>query len=106
MDNQKEKLVDVLRRKPYGQCSYEEMADYLIANDVAVYEWISVKDRLPKKNGRYLCRYVFNEYYDMPFEQVLHYFATDKTPHFQNEGSEFGMHVTHWSPLPPSLKGE
>ena len=34
MPNTREKLVDVLRRKPYGQCSYEEMADYLIANGV------------------------------------------------------------------------
>lgn len=38
VDDPKEKLVDVLRRKPYGQCTYEEMADYLFANGVAVHE--------------------------------------------------------------------
>ena len=66
----------------------------------AVPVWIPVTERLPEKNGKYLCRYVFNSNYDMPFEQVLSYYATDNKPHFNNEGDEFSMRVTHWMPLP------
>ena len=69
----REKLVELLsekcmetckQRKGYV-CSVEECkrskekccgfyADHLIANGVTVQEWISVKDRLPEKDGSYL----------------------------------------------------
>ena len=32
----------------------ENLADHLIANGVTVQEWISVKDRLPEKDGYYI----------------------------------------------------
>ena len=64
-------------------------------------EWISVKNRLPEKDQRCICRYVFNHREDqeeIPFYQVLFYYATADKPHFQGEG-EFGMRMTHWAPL-------
>lgn len=82
--------------------AYEDTG--LAPDDVAAQRWIPVSERKPEKNGRYLCRYVFNDYYDMPFEQVISYFATDKKPHFQNEGEDLGMKVTHWMPLPEPPK--
>ena len=49
----REKLVELV-----GDCKYwgscEEMADYLITHGVTVQEWISVKDRLPVKDGCYI----------------------------------------------------
>ncbi len=39
----REKLIDILESQPYGSFSYEEMADYLIANGVTVQkhgEWV------------------------------------------------------------------
>lgn len=32
----RDKLIDILMSKPYGQSSYEEFADYLLANGVIV----------------------------------------------------------------------
>ncbi len=63
-------------------------------------KWISVKDRLPKKNGQYLCNYHFGEYPKMTFTQVLDYYATDIVPHFQHTLGDGSMKVTHWMPLP------
>ena len=55
----REKLVELLRNSPHldtvkgykgNDCTFEQGADWLIANGVTVQEWISVKDRLPE-NG-------------------------------------------------------
>lgn len=89
----------------------EVIADHLISNGVTLdnqvssSKWIPVTERLPEKTMKCLCRYVFGDNYDYPFEQVLYYCSVDKTPHFQNEGS-LGMKVTHWMPMPEPLKGE
>jgi hypothetical protein len=103
----REKLIELLKdthaNAAWHHWGYEESADHLIANGVTVQRWIPASEP-PKKNGRYLCRYVFNEQYDMPFEQVLSYFATDLKPHFQYEGCDLGVKVTHWMPLPEPPK--
>ena len=53
----REKLVELLRNSPHldivkgykgNDCTFEQGADWLIANGVTVQEWISVKDRLPE----------------------------------------------------------
>ena len=62
-------------------------------------KWVPVSERLPEKMGRYLCRYVFGENVEYPFEQVLYYYTALEKPRFQNEGS-LGLRVTHWVPLP------
>ena len=48
----KEKMVELLRNSPHldtiSDCTFEQGADWLIANGVTVQEWIPVKDRLPE----------------------------------------------------------
>lgn len=68
-------------------------------------KWIPVTERLPERDGKYLCNYHFSEHRNMTFTQVLDYYATDKAPHFQHENS-YGMKVSHWMPLPEPPKGE
>ena len=110
---------------PYGMNTkeaeryvFEQMADHLIANGVTVNEWISVKDRLPDKDGAYLV-----------FEKGS-YGNQIRTLRFAKDGrkvdkydfhrgwknvwyrydSEWGHitidSVTHWMPLPQPPKGE
>lgn len=67
--------------------------------------WIPVSERLPEKNMKCLCRYVFGDYDDHPFVQVLYYYYFDEKPYFQNEGT-LGLRVTHWMHLPDAPKGE
>ena len=75
--------------------SFEDVADYLIANGVTVQEWISVKDRLPE-----------------PWKQVLIYSRHDfcevalyigipgKWRVTWNHDMLDADSVTHWMPLP------
>lgn len=62
--------------------------------------WIPAGKDLPKRNGRYLCRYQFGEESYITFIQVLDYYATDMVPHFQHTLGEENMIVTHWAHLP------
>ena len=62
-------------------------------------EWISVKDRLPENEGKYLC-------WDVPYSSSTSY---PTFGHFQD--GKFYMHiaddwsnVTHWMPLPEPPK--
>ena len=80
-------------------------------------EWISVKERLPEENGRYLCNIPIYEGY----QEVL-YFATnleavdDYDFYHRNHAGFFDYEhkygycehsdVTHWMPLPEPPKGE
>ena len=67
-------------------------------------KWISADERLPERDEQVLCRYIFGEHNDIPFYQVLDYYAFDPHPHFQHEGTS-GMCITHWMPLPEPPKG-
>ena len=73
-------------------------ADYLLSNDVMVQKWISVKDRLPEKNGTYL---TYTE------KERIH---LDCFCIYPNHGTQFWVRgngkVTHWMPLPQPPKGE
>ena len=60
---------------------------------------VPVAERLPKKNGKYLCWYGFGPNRNVLFCQVLDYYAIDPMPHFQHEGLN-GMTVTHWMEIP------
>ena len=64
-------------------------------------EWVSVQERLPTKNGKYMCFYGFERdtgRSGMMFTGCLDYYATDKEPHWQHAST--GLFVTHWMPLP------
>ena len=69
-------------------------------------KWIPVSERLPEKDGHYLCNYHFGDYPKMRFTQVLDYYATDIVPHFQHTLCDGSMKVTHWMPIPEPPKGE
>lgn len=64
----------------------------------AVNNWIPVEERLPDRNGEYICRHGYNGNTDIKFTGVLEYYATDEKPHWQHES--IGLIVTHWMPLP------
>ena len=79
-------------------------------------EWISVKDRLPEKGGKYLCvrSDSWGQHIDiLEFAPNLHKldkydFAGKKRPGWCDYDSEWGWtefdDVTHWMPLPEMPK--
>ena len=108
----REKLVELLREVQYQgnavhgyQDKYiqnGELADHLIAHGVTVREWISVKDRLPDKNGNYLT-------YDPRYGdiEIYYYMGWDEWDHHRNGITDAEGHgFTHWMPLPQPPKGE
>lgn len=67
--------------------------------------WISVNERMPEKDGSFMCTYKFNSNSEMQFVGDIYYFASDKYPHWQHESA--GVIVTHWMPLPePPKEGD
>ena len=82
-------------------------------------EWISVKDRLPKKDGEYLCITGAKHYRLLYFAGNLYevdkYEFYDKRKAKNKSGfyyldNEWGYvewdDITHWMPLPKLPKGE
>ena len=115
----REKLVELLDIiiQP-GQKTLGDIADHLIANGVTVQEWISVKDRLPKKDGAYLV--TTNSFGDRQSVK-LRWFAKDgeNVDAYDLAGQKNVWYlydiecgyvsiktVTHWMPLPQPPKGE
>lgn len=77
--------------------------------------WISVKERLPNKNGQYITignnKVVEINYWNKNLYKVDNYDFFDKKNKngFYNYDSEYGHYevtdsVTHWMPLPESPK--
>ncbi len=121
----RDRLVELLKTASYYLdeqdvlCS--RIADHLIENGVVVPQWISVKDRLPEKEGQYLCvsyykttnSWYINLYW---FSKDLYkfndlYFSDKKgVSGFWDSDSEWGCchreNVTHWVPLPEPPKAE
>ena len=67
-------------------------------------KWISVKDRLPKKRGEYLC--VVDGLNKRPNIYIL-YYANERG--FYDYDSEYGYYeveVSYWMPLPKMPKGD
>lgn len=110
--------VDACRRCPLcttGDCfswmkrasadKIEELVDRCAryAEEIAVLrekvKRVPVAERVPEKDGKYLCWYGFYPDRNLLFCQVLDYYATDPMPHFQHEGLN-GMTVTHWMDIP------
>ena len=66
-------------------------------------EWISCKERLPEKSGKYL---TVDMDYEYPFLQTLDYSAKwngwncIESVDDEAEAREYEMHVTHWMQLP------
>ena len=119
----REKLVEILKQAPFegkvlDEWWWEEkikrIADHLIINGVTVQEWISVKDRLPDKTGRYLAvkkRIAPDELGGNRSDIVILRFFVDDgfrmpthIPDWIN--GEINEEVTHWMLLPELPKGE
>lgn len=64
--------------------------------------WIPVAERLPEKQGKFICTYKFNSNSEMQFVGVLEYYASCQYPHWQHESA--GVIVTHWMPMPEPPK--
>lgn len=91
----REKLIDILMSKPYGHSTYEEMADYLIANGVTVQQWIPVSERLPTEE-------------DSDDNGFVYAYTAEKRKIIAlwTDVCRFSEFVTHWMPLPEPPKGE
>ena len=106
----RKKLVELIIKS--GEICYshtaEELASHLIANGVTVQEWISVKDRLPEKYGRYLA---LTPGYLKGFEQydawLIYYHPESGFYDADPQWGDIPMDdITHWMPLPGPPKGE
>ena len=88
----------------------EELVDRCAryAEEIAVLrerqKWVDVREKLPERDGHYLCRYVFRSGGE-GFFGTLDYYAIDPRPHFQHEGAH-GMAVTHWMDIPEVTQDE
>lgn len=63
--------------------------------------WISVEDRLPERDGKYLCRYGFvheGKIRGKKYTSIIGYCATNPNSHWLTLFTD--MRVTHWMPLP------
>ena len=103
----REKLVELIGSTEYGNGSLvgknfqkgfiEKIASNLIANGVTVQEWISVKDRLPEKQG-------FYRVYHKNSKAICDRFYYKDCPDlFVNVKDD---PVTHWKPMEQPPKGE
>lgn len=73
------------------------IADFLIAHGVTVQEWISVKDRLPQKQGFY------RAYHKNSKAICDRFYYTDCPDLFVNVKDD---PITHWKPMEQPPKGE
>ena len=123
----REKLVELLKSvlpnfrnnmAYWGEKPIYEFADCLLANGVTVQEWISVKDRLPEKDGAYLVttnsfgdrQSVKFRWFAKDAEMAGAYDLAGQKNVWYLYDSECGYisinSVTHWMPLPEPPKNE
>ena len=76
-----------------------EVLDAPAADVEPVRCWIPCSERLPEVDDIYLCVYHFPSS-NKSRCTTLFFYATDLTPHFQDE-NYCGIQVTHWLPTPP-----
>lgn len=93
-------ICDCERMAADAAARIEELMDRCAryAEEIAVLQekvkWVDVREKLPERDGHYLCRYVFGSG-GKGFYGALDYYAIGPKPHFQHEGAH-GMTVTHW----------
>ena len=115
----REKLVELIESARYwGSNTSEEIAENLIDNGVTEQEWISVDDRLPEEDGKYLVWFgksAFGQYakvirFAKDGDTVDTYDLRNKKNVWFYYDSECGYlachNVTHWMLLPHPPKGE
>lgn len=112
----KEKLIKLLEEPCGGLYPACELADYLLSNGITMQKWISVKDRLPNKDGAYLVatngvsglQNVKTRWFTKDGEMVDAYDLAGQKDVWYLYDSECGYvsinSVTHWMPLPEPPK--
>ena len=116
----REKLVELLRNSPHldtikgykgNDCTFEQGADWLIANGVTVQEWIPASEPPKKITNKVivLCRngYMgYGHYEDYKGERTWYNLESGK-PFIDFDLVDCESYeVTHWMPLPEPPKGE
>ena len=102
MHNTREKLIELLMDKPFGNSTEEretahahDVADYLIDNGVTVQKWIPVTERLPDCADTVLA-------VDGDGIRATAYYVG-----YWHSGGELDEYaITHWMPLPEPPEGE
>ena len=107
----REKLVELLRNSPHldivkgykgNDFTYEQGADWLIAHNVTVQEWIPVTEN-PKRNGCYIV--VVNHWVDgKPVAREAYWNGCDWLS--CDKKRELTPRATNWMPMPQLPKGE
>ena len=103
-----DKLIELLKSSRVLDVLYDTdeewqyAADYLIANGVTVGDannatttWISVEDRLPEREGKYLT------YTTRGTIEISSFY-----PFYLNDKPQVDYWITHWMPLPEAPKGD
>lgn len=117
----REKLIELICEKTQDGCECycnhpyceecKRLADYLIANGVTVQKWISVEDRLPEEDGKYLVLNESGNMFDTEYSDYSGfgywrmYYDPDPLALAGSEWYELDD-ITHWMPLPEPPKGE
>lgn len=105
--NVREKLVELLNNsfaeqyEKRGLLTAPHTATDLIAHGVTVQEWISVKDRLPDVDGKYLVARAEGGRYSISvrkFRKEVPCWYTGYCGHWERRTNG----ITHWTPLPPA----
>ena len=103
----REKLLELLADAGMGKTERNFLADRLITNGVTVQEWISVKDKLPEKDGQYL---IFTTQYFTPdhIDEIDHKDGIEISGYSKRFGflSKNGLHTKYWCEMPHPPKGE
>ena len=106
----REKLIEILRKPIFPHelvDPTEAVADYLLDSGVTVQEWVSVKDKLPEKDGQYL---IFTTQYFTPdhIDEIDHKDGIEISGYCKRYGflSKNGIHAKYWRDIPQSPKGE
>lgn len=111
MDNIREKLVELIKKVPYGvsvgatfeRYFCEKIADHLIANGVTVQEWIPIKKSPPKDEliGEEILVSAENRYGERRAFSA-HWWGGEA----MKNAAWFWADITHWMPMPQPPKGE
>ena len=74
------------------------IAEHLLANGVTIRKWIPVTERLPKKEGRYLC------VVQIGYSGAIYVTLMNGDPDGFSLDHIYNDDVTHWMPLPEPPK--
>jgi hypothetical protein len=82
----------------------EYIAECILSDGVIVPQWISVKDRLPETNGKYLATYYSREF-KRYFLDIFYYDVRNKDEYFYC-ADNYKQRVDYWIPLPEPPQAE